>query len=197
MTSDEANGVLSLADPKSRFTFTFTISPFFANAMQYGTKNAGEALAQELTVLAEDGSVATGTEALPMPGEEGRQYEIRSAEQLEYLNWNSKTGDAITTLEENNYLKNVNYYTYLGQMLGENPSKADGAGATDGKISVQQTHDVDANMEPGGEKLFTQIGSLYDINAKDTKTGDAKAYIAYFTGKYNGNSFFIKNIAQC
>ena len=194
MTSDEANGVLSLADPKSRFTFTFTISPFFANAMQYGTKNAGEALAQELTVLAEDGSVATGTEALPMPGEEGRQYEIRSAEQLEYLNWNSKTGDAITTLEENNYLKNVNYYTYLGQMLGENPSKADGAGATDGKISVQQTHDVDANMEPGGEKLFTQIGSLYDINAKDTKTGDAKAYIAYFTGKYNGNSFFIKNI---
>ena len=194
MTSDEANGVLSLADPKSGFTFTFTISPFFANAMQYGTKNAGEALAQELTVLAEDGSVATGTEALPMPGEEGRQYEIRSAEQLEYLNWNSKTGDAITTLEENNYLKNVNYYTYLGQMLGENPSKADGAGATDGKISVQQTHDVDANMEPGGEKLFTQIGSLYDINAKDTKTGDAKAYIAYFTGKYNGNSFFIKNI---
>ena len=194
MTSDEANGVLSLADPKSRFTFTFTISPFFANAMQYGTKNAGEALAQELTVLAEDGSVATGTEALPMPGEEGRQYEIRSAEQLEYLNWNSKTGDAITTLEENNYLKNVNYYTYLGQMLGENPSKADGAGATDGKISVQQTHDVDANMEPGGEKLFTQIGSLYDINAKNTKTGDAKAYIAYFTGKYNGNSFFIKNI---
>ena len=194
MTSDEANGVLSLADPKSRFTFTFTISPFFANAMQYGTKNAGEALAQELTVLAEDGSVATGTEALPMPGEEGRQYEIRSAEQLEYLNWNSKTGDAITTLEENNYLKNVNYYTYLGQMLGENPSKADGAGATDGKISVQQTHDVDANMEPGGEKLFTQIGSLYDINAKETSTGDAKAYIAYFTGKYNGNSFFIKNI---
>ena len=194
MTSDEANGVLSLADPKSRFTFTFTISPFFANAMQYGTKNAGEALAQELTVLAEDGSVATGTEALPMPGEEGRQYEIRSAEQLEYLNWNSKTGDAITTLEENNYLKNVNYYTYLGQMLGENPSKADGAGATDGKISVQQTHDVDANMEPGGEKLFTQIGSLYDINAKDILTGDAKAYIAYFTGKYNGNSFFIKNI---
>ena len=194
MTSDEANGVLSLADPKSRFTFTFTISPFFANAMQYGTKNAGEALAQELTVLAEDGSVATGTEALPMPGEDGRQYEIRSAEQLEYLNWNSKTGDAITTLEENNYLKNVNYYTYLGQMLGENPSKADGAGATDGKISVQQTHDVDANMEPGGEKLFTQIGSLYDINAKETSTGDAKAYIAYFTGKYNGNSFFIKNI---
>ena len=194
MTSDEANGVLSLADPKSGFTFTFTISPFFANAMQYGTKNAGEALAQELTVLAEDGSVVTGTEALPMPGEEGRQYEIRSAEQLEYLNWNSKTGDAITTLEENNYLKNVNYYTYLGQMLGENPSKADGAGATDGKISVQQTHDVDANMEPGGEKLFTQIGSLYDINAKDILTGDAKAYIAYFTGKYNGNSFFIKNI---
>ena len=302
MTSDEANGVLFLADPKSGYTFTFTISPFFANAMQYGTKNAGEALAQELTVLAEDGSVATGTEDLPMPGEDGKQYEIRSAEQLEYLNWNSKTGDATTTLEENNYLKNVNYYTYLGQMLGESPSKADGGeayyrwtgatapaqqryvlrsenkcgdryyktayidvtdntnngywqfvedssgstyvvfdgytdddhynwyygyhrhyyltqqtkkgywkwigsgtpsdgtsswekvGATDGKISVQQTHDVDANMEPGGKKLFTQIGSLYDINAKDTSTGDAKAYIAYFTGKYNGNSFSIKNI---
>ena len=318
MTSDEANGVLSLADPKSRFTFTFTISPFFANAMQYGTKNAGEALAQELTVLAEDGSVATGTEALPMPGEEGRQYEIRSAEQLEYLNWNSKTGDAVTTLQEENYLSDYEGYTYLGHMSGENSNSGTGTGTSDspeyykwkgtespypqqyelksqstcnkeyyntnqyidvrenteywefvedntsgmyydvrdwsknsvrhrtnnygwqweehthytfsqsqkqgywkwhgtgepkktaaidgtwewtgktsnladGKLEWVQTHDVDANMEPNGKKVFTQIGSMFDTKGKDNVEA-AYAYMAYFTGSYDGNAYSIKNV---
>ena len=195
MTSDEANGVLSLADPKSRFTFTFTISPFFANAMQYGTKNAGEALAQELTVLAEDGSVATGTEALPMPGEDGRQYEIRSAEQLEYLNWNSKTGDAVTTLQEENYLSDYEGYTYLGHMSGENSNSGTGktSNLADGKLEWVQTHDVDANMEPNGKKVFTQIGSMFDTKGKDNVEA-AYAYMAYFTGSYDGNAYSIKNV---
>ena len=195
MTSDEANGVLSLADPKSGYTFTFTISPFFANAMQYGTKNAGEALAQELTVLAEDGSVATGTEALPMPGEDGRQYEIRSAEQLEYLNWNSKTGDAVTTLQEENYLSDYEGYTYLGHMSGENSNSGTGktSNLADGKLEWVQTHDVDANMEPNGKKVFTQIGSMFDTKGKDNVEA-AYAYMAYFTGSYDGNAYSIKNV---
>ncbi len=305
MTSGAVNGVWSIQDPKSGKSYDFTISPFFANAMQYGVEDTGEILAQELTVLAEDGSVVTGKEPLAMPGTDSNPYEIRSAAQLQYLNWNSKTGDAITMLDAENYLKTVNYYTYLGQMLGAEGSQADGekeyrwtgkevpkqqryvlnseekcrqnkykdyyinvkdncnqgywefvrdasgkscqvkeweinrdhvnswlyghmhykckettdtgywkwigsgepsdgttswiqvGEITDGKISVLQTHDVNANRMPdknGTDKThFTQIGSLFDTEAAN-HTANANAYIAYFAGKFDGNTYSIKNV---
>ena len=97
MTSEDENGVWTLTDKIANKTYSFTINPFFANAMQYGTKDDGLGLA--------------------MPGEDGNKYEIRSAQQLQYMNWNNKTGDAVTSLDASNYLKYVNHYTYLGQIL--------------------------------------------------------------------------------
>ena len=97
MTSGAENGVWTLTETledKTTKEYSFTLNPFFADAMQYGTENSTET---------------------PMPGETGNEYEIRSAEQLQYINWNSSTGDAITTLNKDNYAGYVNYYTYLGQ----------------------------------------------------------------------------------
>ena len=295
MTSGAENGVWTLTETladKTTKEYSFTLNPFFADAMQYGTENSTET---------------------PMPGETGNEYEIRSAEQLQYINWNSSTGDAITTLDSKNYNTYVNYYTYLGKELasssgssstsseisyiwtgdeapeqqkyvlnsnttcshksGGRNSKAidyyvdvtvnstnywefvedsgsttsyevttwsyksinDGSffninyryhytfttstktgywkwvgsgkptdgtttwtkngGDTDrnGELSFLQSHDVDADMTPNGDKLFTQIGSLYDENGKyDTES--TIVYAAYFTGSYDGNTYSIKNI---
>ena len=190
MNSESANGVWTLKDQNHNVTYTFTVNPFFANAMQYGTEASGETLAQQLTVLAEDGSaVVAGSEQLAMPGDPGKQYEIRSAHQLEYLNWNSETGDAVTTLNQTNYEADYKTYTYLGQMAGDGSSK----GTTDGKYNWVQSHDIDADMIPNGIETFTQIGSLYDKNG-NVDTPNALAYIAYFTGNYDGNTYSIKNV---
>ena len=116
---NSVNGVWTIRDTRTKVDYTFTINPFFGNAMQYGTKASGEVLAQQLTVLAEDGSTVTGTEQLAMPGETGKEYEIRSIDQLQYINWNSKTGNAVTTVGEKNYQDDYKTYTYLGQMAGD------------------------------------------------------------------------------
>lgn len=197
MEGSNVNGVWTITDNNhGGIKYNFTINPFFANAMQYGSKAEGETATQSVTVLAENGRAVTGTETLAMPGEDSKPYEVRSAEQLQYLNWNNQTGNAVTTLQENNYLTDYKGYTYLGHMSGQGGWKW-GEKQTDGNLKWLQTHDVDANMKPDKEGKengnFTQIGSLYDTKAKE-HTADADAYIAYFAGSYNGNTYSIKNV---
>ena len=282
-------------------TYTFTINPFFANAMQYGSNSQNYAGIQSTTItVLENGFEVQSTTNEVMPGETGNEYQIRSAEQLEYLNWNYRTGVATTTLDKTSdtdydYLKNVYGYTYLGYMnnIGkvsesmyywtgsESPyprewkkleqGTVDGNGwnmvqgyieknsnywkfiedpngqtytytrcdtypwqgryywkvvtetgywkwvgdgepiakDSDGntldssnyelletgekKYSWTQSHDVDADMEPKGNTVFTQIGSLYDAKAA-TDTGATQVYMTYFNGTYDGNTYYIKNI---
>ena len=196
LTGTEANGVWTLTDRQhqnaqgNNIQYNFTINPFFANAMQYGSETDGELAMQNVKVLTEDGSMVTETETIAdMPGKGENQYEIRCAEQLEYMNWNSQSGDAVTTLDEKNYKEKYTSYTYLGQMAGQ----GNAIDTTRGKYSWLQTHDVDANMTPGGTEVFTQIGSLYDANRVSTNQ-IADAYMTYFTGSYDGNTYSIKNI---
>ncbi|MFR2214315.1 MAG: hypothetical protein ACLS61_11185 [Ruminococcus sp.] len=74
-----------------------------------------------VTVL-EDGFEVQVNADEAMPGEKGKEYEIRSAEQLQYLNWNYKTGTATKALDTAEDVGIVDKYPYLGYM------KADGTG---------------------------------------------------------------------
>lgn len=170
--------------------YTFTINPFFANAMQYGSSFPDYDGIQSSTVtVLEDGFEVQVNADEAMPGENGKEYEIRSAEQLEYMNWNYKTGTATKTLDTADDVELVDKYPYLGYMTGNDaPVSAD--------YNWIQSHDVDANMTSapdGGNVFFTQIGSMYDENGvKDTS--DAQAHMSYFNGNYDGNTYYIKNI---
>ena len=170
--------------------YTFTINPFFANAMQYGSNSPNYDGIQSPTVtVLEDGFEVQANANEIMPGENGKEYEIRSAEQLEYMNWNYKTGIATKTLDTADDVELVDKYSYLGYMTGNDaPVSAD--------YNWIQSHDVDANMTSapdGGNVFFTQIGSMYDENGvKDTS--DAQAHMSYFNGNYDGNTYYIKNI---
>ena len=170
--------------------YTFTINPFFANAMQYGSNSPDYDGIQSPTVtVLEDGFEVQANANETMPGENGKEYEIRSAEQLEYMNWNYKTGTATKTLDTADDVELVDKYSYLGYMTGNDaPVSAD--------YNWIQSHDVDANMTSapdGGNVFFTQIGSMYDENGvKDTS--DAQAHMSYFNGNYDGNTYYIKNI---
>lgn len=170
--------------------YTFTINPFFANAMQYGSNSPDYDGIQSATVtVLEDGFEVQVNAKEAMPGENGKEYEIRSAEQLQYLNWNYKTGTATKILDTTDDVELVDKYSYLGYMTGNDaPVSAD--------YNWIQSHDVDANMTSapdGGNVFFTQIGSMYDAKSFENIV-DADASISYFSGVYNGNTYSIKNI---
>lgn len=170
--------------------YTFTINPFFANAMQYGSNSPDYDGIQSATVtVLEDGFGVQVNAKEAMPGENGKEYEIRSAEQLQYLNWNYKTGTATKILDTTDDVELVDKYSYLGYMTGNDaPVSAD--------YNWIQSHDVDANMTSapdGGNVFFTQIGSMYDAKSS-ANVVDADASISYFNGVYNGNTYSIKNI---
>lgn len=272
--------------------YVFTISPFFANAMQYGGENTSAISVQSIEVLY-NGVEVQSDENLPMPGTAGNEYEIRSADQLQYMNWNYNKANAVTVLDKTNYTEDVAAYTYLGYMSGnatkeqpyyrwtgtESPTRTQEefseynenckafrtyktntsywefvkddncdteysvistwnrqrhylspwdshydysvqkqtlrgywkwVGDTDTLLATQdsslyrkvevdtkyswiQSHDVDANMSHDGDRLFTQIGSLFDAMG-DRDVEAAEAYMTYFNGSYDGNSYSIKNV---
>lgn len=170
--------------------YTFTINPFFANAMQYGSSFPDYDGIQSSTVtVLEDGFEVQVNADEAMPGEKGKEYEIRSAEQLQYLNWNYEAGTATKILDTTDDVELVDKYSYLGYMTGNDaPVSAD--------YNWIQSHDVDANMTSapdGGNVFFTQIGSMYDAKSS-ANVVDADASISYFNGVYNGNTYSIKNI---
>lgn len=272
--------------------YVFTISPFFANAMQYGGENTSAISVQSIEVL-DNGVEVQSDENLPMPGTAGNEYEIRSADQLQYMNWNYNKANAVTVLDKTNYTEDVAAYTYLGYMSGnatkeqpyyrwtgtESPTRTQEefsdynenckafrtyktntsywefvkddncdteysvistwnwqqhylsygdshyhysvqkqtlrgywkwVGDTDTLLNTQdsslyrkvevdtkyswiQSHDVDANMSHDGDRLFIQIGSLFDAEGhRDVEA--AEAYMTYFNGSYDGNSYSIKNV---
>ena len=139
----------------------FTINPFFANAMQYGSTDIApitspvSAQSSAIAVYYEGGVEVSGATSEVMPGKSEKEYEIRSADQLQYLNWNYQTKNAVTTLNTSADVQHVNGYTYLGSMT------KDGS-VTKIEYSWIQSHDVDADMTHDGSRLFVQIGSLYD-----------------------------------
>lgn len=166
--------------------YTFTINPFFANAMQYGSNSPDYDGIQSPTVtVLEDGFEVQANANETMPGENGKEYEIRSAEQLQYLNWNYyKTGTATKTLDTAEDVELVDKYPYLGYMTGnEAPVSAD--------YNWIQSHDVDADMTHDGSRLFVQIGSLYDEKGTES---ESLVSMSYFNGSYDGNTYCIKNI---
>ena len=178
------------------FNYIFAINPFFANAMQYGTANES-GVSQALNVVNDGVAVKAGT-TYQMPGAVGNPYEIRSADQLQYLNWNCVTKDAVTDITSKD-TSIVEGYIYLGYMytLGATQNYSGTDYIDSANYYWNQTHDVDANMEPEAKsKLFTPIGSLYDANGgEDGKNAAAAdAYMSFFSGSYNGNTYSIKNI---
>ena len=94
---------------------------------RYGSNSPDYDGIQSATVtVLEDGFEVQVNAKEAMPGENGKEYEIRSAEQLQYLNWNYKTGTATKILDTTDDVELVDKYSYLGYMTGNDaPVSAD------------------------------------------------------------------------
>ncbi len=162
---------------------TYTVSPFFANAFSLDSISQADL----------GDARATGA---ARPGSHDNSYEVRSVEQLQFINWNYWAKNASSYISATDRSKNdslYNCYPYLSygkwNTNGNQPSASL-------DLYWVQSHDLNATDTSG---TYTPIGGMYD-NAGNT--GDAQATMAFFSSSYDGQDYTIRNIridtdAQC
>ena len=180
LQENQANGTwtLRMGDAVHRFT----LSPFFANAFSY------DGCVQDGTLQKPQDDAPFGKQ-LQQPGSKGNPYQIRSAMQLQYINWNARnrnTQTAVSATPKRNVWRGDEqntYFPYLVYVSGNDQS-------TQGyNYYWKQSHDLDYEGKKGGE-FFHPIGSMYYTSDRET----GQAYIAYFGGSYDGRTYAVKNL---
>ena len=174
LANDSANGMIALSD--SVQTYTYTISPFFANALSMTTDlSTTDTAAQQFINTT--------------PGLEENPYEIRSASQLQYINWNSgtKSTDSLVTSSNYttyNYLMNCGSHTSSGNTVTK-----DNAGNNDRSNFVfQQSHDLNA------ESIDNFVPIAGQGPGTSTTTGYTATLYAWFGGTFDGQSYKIQEL---
>ena len=175
-TSDRAvrEGVIELTYGSN--SYEFKVAPFFANAIQ---------LEDGMTLVGTDG-VASDYSA-PAGGEDNK-YQVRSLQQLQYLNWNCEKKNTTTYCGKDTYM-DFPYLQYTN-VLKQGEQKREDAYNTPGRSYQcwRQTHDLGV---PEGETFdFTPIAASKSASSSD----DWKVILyTWFGGEYDGGSYKIQN----
>ncbi len=157
---------------------TYTISPFFADAMS---------VPDEEYEAATDDNKKQAT--VSTPGTEKNPYMIRSPEQLQFINWNYENDDTDSFVDQSN-AEHTDAFTYLRYFWYNRTNLVYDDSSP--RYHWNQSHDVDFGHDPNAfeSQNFTPIGSLVDVGQQN----DANATMAYFAGVYNGQDYTIKNV---
>lgn len=159
-------------------TSVFRISPFFANAISL--EGAG-------ALTARDGSRSSLSNA---PGTEDNPFEIRSAEQLQYINWSAKARSSLLLGDGSNY-KDFNFLQYANTLASKKVTRisdiSDTASASRAGLYWRQSHDARQTAED-----FVPIsGTTVSTSASSYET----SLNNWFGGHYDGQSYILKNIS--
>ena len=175
-------------------TYSYTLNPFFANAMNLDGSRIRNVDTGEWETVAGSGKqlgILNRTDETKT-----KPYEIRSVSQLQYVNWNY--GDLSTnySIFSNNYTDNMaSQYPYLTFSRPDRPVPTEEQIV---RCVWEQTHDVDAHYEWSSGRLFTPIGSMYDTNGNASSSTEgpvARPYMSYFSSSYDGKDYAVKNIS--
>lgn len=188
LSSKTANGQWTLTQEDqsgAELTFRFLLNPFFANSYSYVEKDVG---------------------ANKTPGTEELAYQVRSVEQLQFINWSYSNGSGSTTAD----VTNTNYRTFpylqYATRLGQNSqTKADSlTGDWDGgPRTVQtwkQTHDVNGTdlenptKRDNNARFYPIAGAVVGSTSKTENDSYSMLLYNWFGGKYDGQSYYIKNV---
>lgn len=139
------------------YSLTVRLNPFFADAMSY-----------------EAGALRNTNAPTALPGTATNPYEVRSIDQLQFINWNSNAKITNRPID----VGNKGRYPYLS--YGENWN------LYARNFYWEQTHDLD-----GSNVLnYAPIAGLSD----STNQANGNAY-AWFSGSYDGNDYTIQNLS--
>ncbi len=168
------NGTITLT--KDRESYSFTISPFFGNAISL---NNGKTTSDE-----EANHHINNT-----PGLSANPYEIRSAKQLQFINWNSASKDSSSLVTKDNY-STYNFLMNCGghTSSGDTVTKINAGNASNINLVFNQSHDLNAE----GITDFSPIAG----QGKGTSTTSSytSTLYAWFGGTYNGQSYKIQEL---
>lgn len=154
-------------------TYSFTISPFFANAISFNTK---------LTSNDSDAQQFINNQ----PGLDNNPYEVRSADQLQYINWNYNKNSSKELVDKSNY-EYFNYLMYTTIPNGTGNQSSNGAGNSITKnYAFKQSHDLNAK----------DIDNFVPISGQSTSSAGGYNAILYtwFGGTYDGQSYKIQEL---
>lgn len=192
LSSKTANGQWTLTQKDTgsgaKLTFRFLLNPFFANSYSYvDEKDAG---------------------ANKTPGTEELAYQVRSVEQLQFINWSydgkAATGSTTADVTKENY-KTFPYLQYATRLGRNSQTKADSlTGDWDGgPRTVQtwkQTHDVNGTdlenptKRDNNARFYPIAGAVVGSNSKTENDSYNMLLYNWFGGKYDGQSYYIKNV---
>lgn len=163
---------------------TYTVSPFFADAFALSSNNA--------------------------PGTASKPYQVRSIEQLQYINWSYIDGQGSTTRDVTGSNSDYKYYPYLQYTNRRDnalQTKAmalagDSTGGPRPILTWQQTHDLNgaghgtaADGTAANYDFHPIAGAVNNgqLNDWGNETYDLTLY-NWFGGIYDGGNYYIKNV---
>lgn len=163
---------------------TYTVNPFFADAFALSSNNA--------------------------PGTAAKPYQVRSIEQLQYINWSYINGQGSTTRDVTGSNSDYKYYPYLqytnrrGNALQTKAMAlaGDSTGGPRPILTWQQTHDLNgaghgtaADGAAANYDFHPIAGAVNNgqLNNRGNETYDLTLY-NWFGGIYDGGNYYIKNV---
>lgn len=173
LVNDSPNGNITLTLDNQTKSYSFDISPFFANAIYFDTKlTTSETSAQKYL----NSNL----------GKSDNAYEIRSAQQLQYLNWNYVGKNTNTYVTMNNRTQ----FTYLmySKNQGINVQSADDSNNISKYFAFVQSHDINAQKSGNFFPIAGQANSNKYYNSYEVDLAN------WFGGSYDGQSYKIQEI---
>lgn len=174
-------------------TTSFYISPLFGNALSMVVDNStynsydGE-FKKFLTTNSTYGrSALSSSGSNAIPGSATNSYEIRSADQLQYINWNSNTKNTSDLVNTTNY-QTFNYLLYANSPGTTGQQTLSNAGFNaNANLHFEQTHDLNASSYSN----FTPIAAT--TTSSSFNAYNASLY-AWFGGHFDGESYKIQEL---
>lgn len=185
LSSKTANGQWTLTQEDqsgAKLTFRFLLNPFFANSYSY----------------VDEKDVKT-------PGTEELAYQVRSVEQLQFINWSYSNGKGSTTADvtSTNY-KTFPYLQYATVTWRASQTKEDSLRGNDGGPrpiqTWKQTHDVNGTdlsaptKRDNNARFYPIAGAVVGSTSKTENDSYSMLLYNWFGGKYDGQSYYIKNV---
>ena len=180
------NGKITLTQTdtdNTQYSYTFTISPFFGNALSLNDAKEGAKVSEKASAYT---SKTVGWSALP--------YQIRSAQQLQYINWSYTKDDndnvfvSCTDQVDGNNYQNFNYlmYTTIVKRAGIQ-TKGSAGRKENANIVFKQSHDLNAET----------ISNFQPVAGQNTSSNDGynATLYAWFGGTYDGQSYKIQELS--
>lgn len=172
------NGQITLTQTDTQgtaYSYTFTISPFFGNALSLNDAKGAK--------VSEKASAYTGKTV----GWSALPYQIRSAQQLQYINWNYNSRSCTDQVDSSNY-QNFNYLMYTTIVNRAGIQTKDSAGRKENaNIVFKQSHDLNAETISNFQPIAGQ-------NTSSSATSYNATLYAWFGGTYDGQSYKIQEL---